>query len=48
MRQEKFIREGLELKLDMVKTPREALSVFEERLKQSTAKVPQDPIRKTL
>ena len=48
MRQEKFIREGLELKLDVVKTPREAVSVFEERLKQSTAKVPQDPIRKTL
>jgi uncharacterized protein (TIGR00730 family) len=48
MRQEKFIREGLELKLDVVKTPREVVSVFEERLKQSTAKVPQDPIRKTL
>ena len=48
MRQEKFIREGLELKLDVVKTPREAVSVFEERLKQSTAKVQQDPIRKTL
>ena len=48
MRQEKFIREGLELKLDIVKTPREAVSVFEERLKQSTAKVPQETIRKTL
>ena len=48
MRQEKFIREGLELKLDVVKTPQEVVSVFEERLKQSTAKVPQEPIRKTL
>jgi uncharacterized protein (TIGR00730 family) len=48
MRSEKFIREGLELKLDVVKSPKEVVSVFEERLKQSTAKVPQEPIRKTL
>jgi uncharacterized protein (TIGR00730 family) len=48
MRQEKFIREGLELKLDVVKTPHEVVSVFEDRLKQSTAKVPHEPIRKTL
>jgi uncharacterized protein (TIGR00730 family) len=48
MRGERFIREGLELKLDVVKSPKEVLSVFEDRLKQSTAKVPQEPIRKTL
>jgi uncharacterized protein (TIGR00730 family) len=48
MRSEKFIREGLELKFDVVKSPKEVVSVFEERLKQSTAKVPQEPIRKTL
>jgi uncharacterized protein (TIGR00730 family) len=48
MRREKFIREGLELKLDVVKTAPDVVSVFEDRLKQSTAKVPQEPIRKTL
>jgi hypothetical protein len=48
MREEKFIRQGLELKFDVVKSPKEVVSVFEERLKQSTAKVPQEPIRKTL
>ncbi|MGE3871490.1 MAG: TIGR00730 family Rossman fold protein [Parvibaculaceae bacterium] len=48
MREEKFIRQGLELKFDVVKSPEEVVSVFEERLRQSTAKVPQEPIRKTL
>jgi uncharacterized protein (TIGR00730 family) len=48
MRAEKFIREGLELRFDVVKSPKEVVSVFEERLKQSTAKVPQEPLRKTL
>lgn len=48
MRQEKFIREGLELKLDVVKSAEQVVSVFEDRLKQSTAKVPQEPLRKTL
>ena len=48
MRQEKFIREGLELKFDVVKSAVEVVSVFEDRLRQSTAKVPQEPIRKTL
>lgn len=48
MRAEKFIREGLDLKLDIVKSAPEVLSVFEERLRQSTAKIPQEPIRKTL
>ena len=48
MRQEKFIRDGLELKLDVVKTAEAVVSVFEERLKQSTSKVPQEPLRKTL
>lgn len=48
MRQEKFIREGLELRFDVVKSPKEVVSAFEDRLKQSTAKIPQEPIRKTL
>jgi uncharacterized protein (TIGR00730 family) len=48
MRAEKFIREGLELKFDVVKSPKEVVSVFEERLRQPTAKVPQEPLRKTL
>lgn len=48
MRAEKFIREGLELKFHVVKSPKEVVSVFEERLRQSTAKVPQEPLRKTL
>jgi uncharacterized protein (TIGR00730 family) len=48
MRQEKFIREGIDLKLEVVKKPEDVVSVFEERLSQSTAKVPADPIRKTL
>ena len=48
MRQEKFIREGLELKLEVVKSAEEVVSVFEDRLRKSTAKVPQETIRKTL
>jgi len=48
MRQEKFIREGLELKLDVVKSAEDVVSVFEDRLAQSTAKIPHEPIRKTL
>jgi uncharacterized protein (TIGR00730 family) len=48
MRQEKFIREGLELKLEVVKSAEEVISVFEDRLRKSTAKVPQETIRKTL
>lgn len=48
MRQEKFIREGIDLKLEVVKRPEDVVSVFEERLSQSTTKVPADPIRKTL
>ena len=48
MRQEKFIREGLELKFDVVKSAQEVVSVFEERMRHSTANVPADPIRKTL
>jgi len=48
MRQERFIREGLELKLEVVKSPEEVVSVFEDRLRKSTAKVPQETIRKTL
>jgi uncharacterized protein (TIGR00730 family) len=48
MRQEKFIREGLEFKLEVVKSPEEVVSVFEDRLRKSTAKVPQETIRKTL
>jgi uncharacterized protein (TIGR00730 family) len=48
MRQEKFIREGLELKFDVVKSAAQVVSAFEDRLRQSTAKVPQETIRKTL
>ena len=48
MRQERFIREGLELKLEVVKSAEEVISVFEDRLRKSTAKVPQETIRKTL
>jgi len=48
MRQEKFIREGLELKLDVVKSAAEVVSVFDDRLRKSTAKIPQETIRKTL
>ena len=48
MRQEKFIREGLELKFDVVKSAEEVVSVFEDRLQKSTAKIPQETIRKTL
>ena len=48
MRQEKFIREGLEFKLEVVKSAEEVVSVFEDRLRKSTAKVPQETIRKTL
>ncbi|WP_119388961.1 TIGR00730 family Rossman fold protein [Taklimakanibacter lacteus] len=48
MRQEKFIREGLELKFDVVKSAEQVVSVFDDRIRQSTSKVPQEPIRKTL
>lgn len=48
MRQEKFIREGIDLKLEVVKKAEDVVSVFEERLRHSTANVPADPIRKTL
>ena len=48
MRLERFIREGLELKLEVVKSAEEVVSVFEDRLRKSTAKVPQETIRKTL
>lgn len=48
MRQEKFIREGIDLRLEVVKKPADVVSVFEDRLRQSTANVPADPIRKTL
>lgn len=48
MRQEKFIREGIDLKFDVVKKANDVVSVFEDRLRQSTANVPADTIRKTL
>jgi uncharacterized protein (TIGR00730 family) len=48
MRQERFIREGLELRFDVVKSTEEVISVFADRLQKSTAKIPQEPIRKTL
>ena len=40
MRAEKFIREGLEFKMDVVKTAEEVIPAFEYRLATATQKVP--------
>jgi uncharacterized protein (TIGR00730 family) len=48
MREEKFIREGLELKLDVVKSADDVLPAFLHRVGQRKGKVPIEPIRKTL
>jgi uncharacterized protein (TIGR00730 family) len=48
MRAEKFIREGIELKLDVVEEAEEVLPAFEHRLAQVKGKVPIEPIRKVL
>jgi uncharacterized protein (TIGR00730 family) len=48
MRTEKFIREGLELKLDVVKSAEDVLPAFQHRMAQTKGKVPREPMRKTL
>lgn len=48
MRGEKFIREGMEFKLDVVKTAAGVVPAFEYRLANAHPKVPLDPIRDVL
>ncbi|MFO1123290.1 MAG: TIGR00730 family Rossman fold protein [Hyphomicrobiales bacterium] len=44
MRAERFIREGLEFNMDVVKTAQEVIPAFEYRLKATPDRVPQHPI----
>ena len=48
MRAENFIREGMEFKMDVVKTAHDVVPAFEYRLANSEQKVPLEPIRKIL
>ncbi len=48
MRTENFIREGMEFKMDVVKTADDVVPAFEYRLANSHQKVPLEPIRKVL
>jgi uncharacterized protein (TIGR00730 family) len=48
MRAENFIREGMEFKMDVVKTAEDVVPAFEYRLANSHQKVPLVPIRKVL
>ena len=48
MRTENFIREGMEFKMDVVKSAHEVVPAFEYRLANSQQKVPLEPIRKIL
>ena len=48
MRAERFIREGMEFKMDVVKTADDVVPAFEYRLANSHQKVPLEPIRKVL
>jgi uncharacterized protein (TIGR00730 family) len=48
MRTENFIREGMEFKMDVVKTADDIVPAFEYRLANSHQKVPLEPIRKVL
>jgi uncharacterized protein (TIGR00730 family) len=48
MRAENFIREGMEFKMDVVKTADDVVPAFEYRLANSHQKVPLEPIRKVL
>jgi uncharacterized protein (TIGR00730 family) len=48
MREESFIREGMEFRMDVVKTAAEVVPAFEYRLANSHQKVPLVPIRKVL
>ena len=44
MRAEKFIREGLEIAMDVVRTAEEVVPAFEYRMKATPDRVPQHPI----
>jgi uncharacterized protein (TIGR00730 family) len=44
MRSERFIREGLEFNMDVVKTAEEVVPAFEYRMKATPDRVPQHPI----
>lgn len=44
MRDEDFIREGLEFKLDVVKEVKDVIPAFELRLKQTPARMPAQPL----
>ena len=48
MRAEKFIREGIELRLDVVESAEEVLPVFLDRAEKTRSKVPIRPMRKTM
>ena len=48
MRTENFIREGMEFKMDVVKSAQDVVPAFEYRLANSQQKVPLEPIRKIL
>jgi uncharacterized protein (TIGR00730 family) len=48
MRTENFIREGMEFKMDVVKSAQDVVPAFEFRLANSQQKVPLEPIRKIL
>lgn len=48
MRAEKFIREGIELRLDVVESAEEVLPVFFDRAEKTRSKVPIRPMRKTM
>ncbi|MDP1701118.1 MAG: TIGR00730 family Rossman fold protein [Aestuariivirga sp.] len=48
MRAENFIREGMEFKMDVVKTADDVVPAYEYRLANSPQKVPLEPLRKIL
>jgi uncharacterized protein (TIGR00730 family) len=48
MREERFIREGLDVRLDVVKSAEEVVTAFEYRLSQTKQIVPPEPIRRAL
>jgi uncharacterized protein (TIGR00730 family) len=48
MREENFIREGLEVRLDVVGRVDEVIPAFDFRLSQSKAVLPPEPIRRAL
>jgi hypothetical protein len=44
MRAEKFIREGLEFRMDVVQTAEDVIPAFEYRLQKTRGKVPAEPL----